>query len=83
MPTNTKVFLRGLKLFGESRTYSKRTVKYKAIYGGFFFFFFQIEALLSLKIHVYPQFSFWIPSTLAMFCFLRIVLKNRAKISLY
>ena len=74
MPTNTKVFLRGLKLFGESRTYSKRTVKYKAIYGGFFF---QIEALLSLLSIIF------IICTLAMFCFLRIVLKNRAKISLY
>ena len=27
----------------------KKTVKYKLLYGVFFFFFFQIEALLSLK----------------------------------
>ena len=43
---------------------------------------FQIEAYLSLKMHGYLQFSFWIPRALAKFCFLRIVL-NRGKISLY
>ena len=60
----------------------QKTVNYKEMYG---VFFFQIEAVLSLKKkkeHGYPQFSFWIPKALAKFCFPRIVL-NHAKISLY
>ena len=49
------------------------------MYGGFFF---QIEALLSLKKPGYAQFCFWVQRALAKFCFLRIIL-NRAEISLY
>ena len=71
MPTNTEVYLRGLLLWGKSRSLqglleSKKKIwgdhaffrdnqetiilkmlKYKEMYGGFFFFFF--EALISLK----------------------------------
>ena len=42
----------------------------------------QTEAQLSLKMHGYPQFSFWTPRVLTKIYFLRMVL-NRAKISLY
>ena len=52
----------------------KKAIKHKAIYGGFV----HIEAMVSLKMHGYPHFSFWIPKLLAKFCFLCIVL-NRAK----
>ena len=43
------------------------------------FFFFQLEALFSLKNAWLPQFSFWIARALAKFDFLRMVL-NRAKV---
>ena len=45
-------------------------------------FYFQIEALLSLKNAWLPPFSFLDTKRVAKFCFLRIVL-NGAKISFY
>ena len=42
----------------------KQQLFYKAAVFGVFF---QIKALLSLKMHGFSQFSFWIPSALAKF----------------
>ena len=43
-------------------------------------FFLKLKLNCLLKMHGYPQFSFWIPKVLTKIYFLRIVL-NRAKIS--
>ena len=38
VPTNTRIFLRGLKLYGESRTYQMPLVSQKKIWGNHAFF---------------------------------------------
>ena len=45
-------------------------------------FFLKLKLNYLLKMHGYPQFSFWIPRALTKIYFLQIVL-NHAKIPLY